>query len=106
MLPKNRSNSMRKIKVRVPKRGQVVHYRRRIKGKKHRCTISDSRLPGVSSQRNKASQPNRKFGGTLSSAVSSRVIKIASRIKAGAMQMSEVDLRMMPYVKCLLSSKK
>ena len=105
-LPKTRSTSVRKIHVRVPKRGSVLHYKRRVKGKVHSCAISGERLTGVCSTARNNSTPNRKFGGTLSSSVSSRVIQLASRVKSGAMNISEVDIRLMPYVKSLLSSKK
>ena len=107
-LPKNRSNSVRKIHVRVPKRGHVIHYKRRIKGNVHADAISGERLQGVHSRQGNAASskvPNRKFGGNLSSATSSRVIKFASRVKEGAITLDDVDVRLLSHVKGLLAKK-
>jgi ribosomal protein L34E len=106
-LPKNRSTSVRRVHVRTPK-GKAVHYRRREKGKCHSCAITGSRLQGVSSRRGTAKsarRPNRKFGGNLSSAASSRVIKCASRVREGSMKLEEVDVRLLSHVKGLLERK-
>jgi ribosomal protein L34E len=107
-LPKNRSNSMRKIHVRVPKRGHTIHYKRRVKGNAHSCGITGERLAGVNSRQGKYASskvPNRKFGGNLSSAASSRVIKFASRVKEGSMKLEDVDVRLLSHVKGLLNKK-
>lgn len=106
--PKNRSTSVRRIYKRIPT-GKTIHYRRREKGKCHHCAVSGRLLPGVASKQStakSAKRPKRKFGGALSSEISSRVIRIASRVKEGAMSLSEVDMRLLPYVKRLLASKK
>ncbi len=105
--PKNRSTSMRKVHVRVPT-GKTVHYRRRKKGECHSCGITGVRLQAVSSRQsvNKSQKtPNRKFGGALSSAAASRIIVLATRVKEGAMQLSEIDVRLLPYVKRMLGKK-
>ncbi len=104
-LPKNRSNSVRKVHVRTRK-GHAIHYSRKKAGHRHSCALTGNRLQAVSSFRSKGKKPNRKFGGALSSAASSRIITISSRVKEGAMKLGEVDLAMLPYVKRLLSSKK
>ena len=107
-LPKNRSNSVRRIYKRIPT-GKTIHYRRVVKGKKHYCALTREVLPGVTSRQStakSAKRPNRKFGGNLSSAMSSRIIRIASRVKEGAMSMNDVEIRLLPYVKRLLASKK
>ena len=107
-LPKNRSNSVRKIHVRVPKRGHTIHYKRRIKGNVHSCGITGERLQGVSSRQGTSAsvkRSNRKFGGNLSSATSSRVIKFASRVKEGTMTLDDVDVRLLSHVKGLLGKK-
>lgn len=106
-LPKNRSNSVRRIAKRTPK-GSTIHYRRVLKGKSHTCAISGSRLQAVSSEqglKSSARRPNRKFGGSLSSAAASRVIVLATRVKEGAMSLGEVEVSMLPYVKRYLASK-
>ena len=100
-LPKNRSNSVRKIHVRTAK-GHAVQYRRRVKGKRHSCAVSGAILQSVDSS---GSRPNRKFGGTLSSAVSSQALKLASRVKEGRMALADVDVRLLPYVKGVLAKK-
>ena len=108
-LPKNRSNSVRKVFVRTPKKGTVAHYSRRTKGNNHSCAITGVRLQAVSSVQGLhkgAKRPNRKFGGNLSSAASSRVITLASRVKEGALSLDEVDINLLPYVKSLSSSKR
>jgi ribosomal protein L34E len=107
-LPKNRSNSVRKLKVRVPKRGSVLHYARRKKGKAHYDAITGAKLQAVNSTTTSAKssrRPNRKFGGQLSSAVSSRILALASRVKEGKIELSAVDIRLLPYVKRLLGKK-
>ena len=107
-LPKNRSNSVRKLHVRAPKRGHVIHYKRRIKGNAHSDAITGGRLQGVNSKQGRAASnkvPNRKFGGNLTSAMSSRVIKFASRVKEGTMTLDEVDVRLLSHVKGLLQKK-
>ena len=107
-LPKNRSNSVRKLHVRAPKRGHVIHYKRRIKGNTHADAITGERLQGVNSKQGRAASnkvPNRKFGGNLSSATSSRVIKFASRVKEGVMKLDDVDVRLLSHVKGLLAKK-
>ncbi len=107
-LPKNRSNSVRKIHVRVPKRGHVIHYKRRVKGNNHSDAITGERLQGVSSRQGTSAsvkRSNRKFGGNLSSATSSRVIKFATRVKEGTMKLDDVDVRLLSHVKGLLAKK-
>ena len=107
-LPKNRSTSVRKIHVRVPKKGHTIHYKRRVKGNTHTDAITGERLQGVNSKQGKAASnkvPNRKFGGNLSSETSSRVIKFATRIKEGTMTLDEVDVRLLSHVKGLLAKK-
>lgn len=104
-LPKNRSTSVRKIVRRTPKGGSAVHYRRRVKGKRHSDAITGARLQAVSSARGCVKRPNRKFGGSLSSNTSSRVLAVASRVKEGKMKLSEVDVRLLPYVKGILQKK-
>ena len=107
-LPKNRSNSVRKIHVRVPKRGHTIHYKRRVKGNIHADAITGERLQGVHSRQGKAASKkvsNRKFGGNLSSATSSRVIKFATRVKDGTMKLEDVDVRLLSHVKGLLAKK-
>ena len=107
-LPKNRSNSVRKLHVRTPKRGHVIHYRRRVKGNTHADAITGERLQGVNSKQGKSASnkvPNRKFGGNISSSTSSRVIKFATRVKEGTMKLEEVDVRLLSHVKGLLDKK-
>ncbi|MEM2138296.1 MAG: hypothetical protein QW568_04365 [Candidatus Anstonellaceae archaeon] len=108
-LPKNRSTSVRKVHVRTPKKGTVARYYRRAKGNRHFSAITGERLQGVSSAQGlhkSARRPNRKFGGSLSSKVSSRVITLAARVKEGALKLDEVDISLLPYVKSLSGSKK
>jgi len=98
-LPKNRSTSVRKIYKKLPKGRHTIHYKRRVKGKKHKDPISGQILS--KSQK----RPNRKFGGTLSSKASSEVLKIVSRIKQKIMTPDQVDIKLLPYVKQLLKEK-
>jgi ribosomal protein L34E len=94
-VPKNRSNSVRKVFVRTQKGKLAVHYSRRVKGMKHFCALCLGPLTGVSTGR----APNRKFGGNLCSACSSRVLRLRSRVNTGLMQLSDVEVRMLKYVK-------
>lgn len=94
-LPKNRSTSVRKIHVRVPKRGSVIHYRRRIKGLKHTCALCGGALQAVSARKT----PNRAYGGNLCTSCTSRVLITKSRLAGGSIQLSDVDVTMLKYVK-------
>ena len=107
-LPRNRSNSVRRIHKRIPS-GRTIHYERVRKGNNHTCAMTGGRLQGVSSEQGLhagAHRPNRKFGGSLSSAAASRVIVLATRVKEGAMPIDDVDVKILPYVKRYLASKK
>ncbi|MCX6772353.1 MAG: hypothetical protein NTV88_01110 [Candidatus Micrarchaeota archaeon] len=94
-VPKNRSTSVRKIHVRVPKRGHVLHFKRRLKGKTQSCALCGSQLPGVARRKT----PNRKYGGNLCTACSSRVLTTRSRLSAGSITLSDVDVKIQKYVK-------
>jgi len=107
-LPKNRSTSVRKVHVRTPRGGKTIHYIRRVKGKTHSCAVTGAKLQSVNSYRSSAKsskRPNRKFGGNLSSKASSQAIRLASRVKEGAMSLDEVDVRLLSHVKGLLGKK-
>ena len=100
-LPKNRSNSVRKI-VRKTQSGRVaIHYRRRVKEGAHHCAVCGSRLSGVSTApRLSATErvPSRKFAGVLCHDCVSHVIVLASRLKGGAIQPSSVEVKYKRYV--------
>ncbi|MEM4554723.1 MAG: hypothetical protein QXT25_02635 [Candidatus Anstonellaceae archaeon] len=101
-VPKNRSRSVRKIFRRAPKKGVVIHYKRRKKGKKHHCAICSRVLQAVCSDPSlppSSRAPNRKFGGQLCSACSSRVLVLRNRLKEGAIKLEEIEVRLLPYVK-------
>ncbi|PIT84406.1 50S ribosomal protein L34e [Candidatus Micrarchaeota archaeon CG10_big_fil_rev_8_21_14_0_10_45_29] len=101
-LPKNRSNSVRKIKYRAPDGTSRVRYRRRKKGKTHRCAISGEKLTGVHSTQSVAKtkrRPTRPFGGRLSPSVSRKVLKLRSRLAEGEITMDEVPIEFLPYMK-------
>ncbi len=101
-VPKNRSTSVRKVHKRTPRSGKTIHYVRRVKGKRHSCPLCGSRLQAVSSSRKlpgSAHAPNRKFGGNLCSGCSSRVLVLRSRVKEGAIKLSEVDVTLLKYVR-------
>lgn len=97
--PKNRSTSVRKIKRRTPKRGSQILYRRREKGNTHACALCATRLQAVSTKRGAASRPNRKFGGSLCTSCASRVLVLRSRIASGGLQLSDVEIKMLPFVR-------
>lgn len=94
-LPKNRSTSVRKVHVRVPKRGSVIHYSRRVKGKRQACALCGAALPGVFRRKT----PNRAYGGNLCTSCTSRVLTIRSRLAGKSIQLSDVDVPMLKYVK-------
>jgi len=101
-VPKNRSTSVRKIHKRTPKGGKTIPYVRRKKGKFHSCPLCGSRLQAVCSSRKlpgSAHAPNRKFGGSLCSGCASRVLVLRSRLKEGSIQLSDVEVRMLKFVK-------
>jgi ribosomal protein L34E len=107
-LPRNRSTSVRKVARRTPKGRSAVHYARRVSSNIHTCALTGERLQAVNSHPGKAKstrRPNRKFGGALTSKMSSHIITLASRVKEGKMQISDVDVSLVPYVKGLLQKK-
>lgn len=101
-LPKNRSNSVRKIKYKTPSGESKIRYRRRKKGNVHACAISGERLTGVNSKQGTTKskrRPTRPFGGRLSSAVARRVIKLRTRLAANEISIDDVPIEFIPYVK-------
>lgn len=101
-VPKNRSNSVRKIKYRSPSAESRVRFRRRAKGKTHRCALTGEKLAGVHSARGLSAskrKPNRPFGGRLSPKASKRVIVYRTRLAAGKISLDDVPLEMLEYVK-------
>ena len=101
-LPRNRSTSVRKVFRRTPRGGSAIHYSRRPKGKFHTCPLCGSRLQAVSSSRKlpgSARAPNRMYGGNLCSACASRVLVLRNRLKEGAIQLPEVEVRMLRFVR-------
>ena len=107
-LPKNRSNSVRKIHKRTPKGRHAIHYVRVVKGRSHSCALCGCRLQAVASVQGLhrgAKSPNRKFGGNLCTACASRIIVEASRVAEGTLSLAEVSVSRLPYVKRLNSSK-
>ena len=100
--PKNRAASVRKIKYRTPSGESRVRFRRRVKGRTHRCALSGDKLTGVHSQRGLPAgqrRPNRPFGGRLTPAMSRRVIVYRARVDSGQLTLDDVPLAMLPYMK-------
>ena len=100
--PKNRSNSVRKIKYRSPSGESKVRYRRRKKGNVHRCAVSGEKLAGVNSKQGVAKTkrvPARPFGGRLSPTVARKVIKLRSRLADNEISLEDVPVELLPYVK-------
>lgn len=101
-VPKNRSNSVRKIKYRTPSGKSAIRYRRRIKGAKQFCAVSGDLLTGThANNKLKPSQrrPQRPFGGRLSPAVAKRVVIYRARLQQGLLGMDDVPVSLLPYVK-------
>ncbi len=101
-LPKNRSTSVRTIKYRTPSGQTRTRYRRRIKGGKMFCAVSGDRLTGTHADRRlkpSMRRPERPFGGRLSPAVARRVIVYRSRLQQGLLNMDDVPVALLPYVK-------
>jgi len=99
-VPKNRSNSVRKIKVRGAK-GMRIHYRRRVKGTRHYCALCCASLAGTSSQKGLAASkrtPSRKFAGHLCHACAMQAIKLSARVSQGILDISSVDIQMRKYI--------
>lgn len=107
VLPRNRSNSVRKIKKKVQTGETRTHYRRRVKGKRHHCALTGAELTGVHSVRGMTKsqrKPSRPFGGRLSPAASRKVIKLRARLEQGEIKMENIPIELIPYMKT--SSKK
>ena len=100
-LPKDRSRSVRRVHKRTPTRKNVIHYKRRKKGNKHKCAITGVRLLGVSSKRKTAhtkKKPNRIFGGHLSAKLTSRIMRFRQRLKAKEIKLSDIPIILRKYV--------
>lgn len=103
-LPKNRSNSVRKVKRRTPQ-GTTTLYKRRVKGKKHACAVCKGMLHATHSLPSLAKssrRPSRMYGGNLCHVCTGKAIIYAQRIKDGSMQETEVEILLLPYVKPLV----
>ena len=102
VVPKNRSNSVRKIKYRTQQGDSKTRYRRKEKGKKHVCAISGARLTATHSTRRIAKSkrtPSRIFGGRLSPAVTKKVLKLRSRLEQNLITLEDVPVDLLEYVK-------
>ncbi|MFH0927548.1 MAG: 50S ribosomal protein L34e [Candidatus Micrarchaeota archaeon] len=100
-LPKNRSNSVRKIKYKSPSGESRIRYRRRKKTGIHSCALTGQRLTGVNSIQgaSKSSRrPTRPFGGRLSPSASRRVIKLRARLANNEITLEQVPIELLPYV--------
>jgi len=98
--PKNRSNSVRMLKVRTSK-GMKLHFSRRPSGNAHYCALCGARMAGTSSAPSIASStrtPERKYGGHLCHACAKGVIKTSTRLSQGTITLEEVDIQMRKYV--------
>ncbi len=101
-MPRNRSNSVRKIKHRLPSGKTAIRYRRREKGGKHSCATCGGRMQGTHSMsylKPSLRSPNRKFGGMLCPSCAKRVIILQSRLDGGALSIDEVEVKLLPYMK-------
>lgn len=100
-LPKNRSNSVRKIMYKSPSGESKIRYRRRKSGNAHSCALSGQRLSGVNSKQGIASSkrvPSRPFGGRLSCAMARKVIKLRARLAENEITLEQVPVELLPYV--------
>jgi len=101
-LPKDRSNSVRKVKRRMPGGKSAVRYVRRVKGGKHSCASCGMLLQGTHSHSTLSAsmrKPNRVFGGNLCHDCARRVLVYKARIEAGIISQDEVEVKLLPYVK-------
>ncbi len=99
-LPRNRSRSKRKIFKRTTSGTKVV-YKRRVKGKVHRCAVCHSVLPGTHSlpgMSKSQKRPERLFGGHLCHTCTRKVVLYATRVNTGLITMDDVDIKYRKYV--------
>jgi ribosomal protein L34E len=101
MLPRFRSNSVRKVK------GKGVDFPFRYVRKKARvacCPLCGVKLAvrqeGAKSKR----IPSRAFGGVLCAKCSFDVLKLAGRVRAGHMKLDDVDMERRKFVKQMVKS--
>lgn len=107
-VPKNRSNSVRNIKYRAPSGKSRIRYRRRTSGMRHYCAVSGERLAGthsVSGLTPSSRRPERPFGGRLSPSVMRRVLKLRTRLAQGLVNIGQVPIALLPYVKDALKKQ-
>ncbi len=105
-LPKNRSRSMRRIKKTTPSGKNVVHYKRRQKYNEHHCAICKAKLQAVNSKPGTSAsskKPTRLFAGNLCHKCTEKAIVYASQVKDKRIDLSEVEIIFLPYVKSILA---
>ena len=97
---------LKRVAVRTPGGRVVFHYRKEKTGK-HVCALCGRPLHGVPHRRRPSEvrklskterRPERIFAGVLCADCARKVIEIAFYVKSGAMDFSEVDIKMRPYV--------
>lgn len=97
----NRSRSVRRLDKVTPKNRHVVHYERRKAPLPH-CGICHAELSGISAASNPKGRTRRsverKFGGVLCANCTAQVIKLASRIENGELNLNEIGIRQRNYV--------
>jgi len=101
MLPKNRSNSIRKIKRRTPAKRISIIFKRRKKTKKHYSPISHKLLNATNSDPTVAKskrRPNRPFGGMLTSQESRQVIKYRELLNSKKIEEKDIPLKYRSFV--------
>lgn len=103
--PKNRSKSVRKIKVRTAK-GPKTRYKRRKKEGRHLSAFSRKPLQAVTSARaipKSSRRPTRLFAGALTAGETRMVVSFAARVNEGTMKMDDVDIELRKYVASAVS---
>ncbi len=88
-------------KVRTPG-GRVVLHRVKKKGQKHHCALCGRPLAGGWGDAKTEKRPEAPFGGVLCGSCRKRVFETLGLIKAGVMDLNDVDMSVRKYVEVML----
>lgn len=100
--PMHRSGSVRIVDRVGPKnKRHLIHYEQKKHSMPH-CGICGAELNGISASLNPKGKSRRsverKFGGVLCSGCTAEVVKLASRIESGELNLNEIGVRQRNYV--------
>ncbi|MEM3361872.1 MAG: hypothetical protein QXV83_03060 [Candidatus Anstonellaceae archaeon] len=93
MIPKNRSNSIRKLKRKTPSNRTTILFKKRTKQKKFSCALTNKKLAGTSFSKSLAKSkkvPNRPYAGQLIAKEARRLIKYKELLRSNQITLEQI----------------